>query len=342
MKNNKTKYLVLIVSAMMSVGLLTSCEEEEYERIQYIKKTLGPFIVGQSYDFAFSIASGDNSVLKDVEIEASYPGASGTNLDKECYWTDPSGKDFNEEMLQNISMDGKTIRASVSGNKTEYRGGYNSYAITLRYKYVVPEDARGKIIRFIVRYTTQNGAQQEYSTENYEVNNMDLALNIILTDPENNSGVRYFSISDLRAYTMEEAASKSASVDFVYRYNSSDIVTSGGSRVRLNHSFIAPAHPLFLNTDYVPANWTKNNTCIEVRKWDDMQLRGAVPNNYVTDRDIRDAEMKGVSTAEYNLAANFGMLIQTADGAYRAYVYVKSVNNANRSVTLGIKSLKMK
>jgi hypothetical protein len=112
--------------------------------------------------------------------------------------------------------------------------------------------------------------------------------------------------------------------------------------VRLNHSFIAPAHPLFLNAGYVPVGWTKNNTCIEVRKWDDMQLKGAAPNNYVTDRDIQNAELKGVSSAEYNLAADFGMLIQTADGIYRAYVYVKSVNNGNRSVTIGIKRLKIK
>jgi hypothetical protein len=327
----------------MLAGFLTSCEKDEYEQIQYIRKTLGPFIVGESYEFAFSVASKDGSVLKDLEIEATYAGASGTMLDTKCYWTDSDGKDGNQEMLQTVSTNGNLTRASVIENYTEYEGGYTSYAVTVRYIYKVPEEARGNKVRFTVRYSSQNGSHLEYSTMEYEVGEVDMVRSVTLTDPAGHGGARYFSIADLRAYTLDEvnSLSKSASIDFVYRYNSDNITTPGGSSVKLNHAIISPAYGTYLDSGYMPAQWTKNNTWIEKRKWDDMQLRGAVPNNYVTDLDIRGSEMNGNTFAEYGLAGDFGLLVQTADASYRAYVYIKSVNNNNRSITLGIKRLKM-
>ncbi len=337
------KYILFFVPVMFLVtGIFTSCEDEEYERIQYLKKTLGPMIVGETYDFAFSVATDDNSVLKDVEIEASFPGFTGTTLDTKCYWTDPDGKDFSVEMLQNVSTNNKVTRATVSGNYTEYEGGYTSSAITVRYSYVIPEEARGNRLKFMVRYTTQNGSRREYSTEEYDVSKMDMVRDVTLTDPAGQSGIRYFSIADMKAYTLNEAGSKSSSIDFVYRYNPNNITSPGGSSVKLNHAFIAPVNTVLLNSDDIPDGWTRNNTCIEIRKWDDMQLKGAVPNNYVTDLDLENAELRGVSTAEYNLTANYGLLMQTSDGVYRAYVYVKSVNNSNRSVVIGVKRIKMK
>lgn len=340
---NKRIHILFIASILIFPGLFTSCDKDEYEQIQYIRKTLGPFIAGESYDFAFSMASKDGSVLKDVEIEATYAGASGTTLDTKCYWTDSDGKNGDREMLQNVSADGKSTRASVIGSYTEYDGGYTSYAITVRYTYMVPEEARGGKVRFTVKYTTQNGSSGQYSTDEYEVSRVDMIRSITLTDPDGHSGTRYFSIADMKAYTLDEvnASSISASVDFVYRYNSGNITTPGGSSVKLNHAIIAPGYATYLDSEYIPASWTKNNTWIEKRKWDDMQLKGAVPNNYVTDLDIRQSDMKGITFAEYGLAADFGVLVQTADGAYRAYVYVKSVNNTSRSVTLGIKRLAM-
>ena len=361
MKKHKL-YLFFPAIWMVFAGIFTSCEkQDDYEPIQYIKKTYGPIIVGEKYDFAFTVASKDGSVLRNMEIEATYAGATGTELDNRCYWTTPTGftevvdgravnregQDRSMEMLSNITSSGNVVKADIRGDVTEMNfsnSGYTSYAITVRFAYVVPEAARGKNVSFTVRWSTQKGSDKGYSTDTYDVSNMDMVKDVVLSDATDHSGKRYFSIADMTSYSLDDvnAASKSASIDFVYRYNSSDITTSGGSNVRLNHAIIAPSQTVFLDTDYVPASWTKNDTWIELRKWDDMQLKGAVPNNYIDDIDLRTADIRGVSHAEYNLEINFGTVMQTSDGVYRAYVYVKAVNNNDRTMTVGVKRLKIK
>jgi len=342
--------LFFSVIALAWVGVLASCEQfDVVEPIQYIKKTYGPVIVGERYDFAFTVASKDGSVLRDMAIEATYAGASGTALDSKCYWTVPTGaqgegQERSVEMLSNVTANGSVINANIRGDLTVFDGGYTSYAITVRYSYVVPAEARGKNVRFTVKWTTQKGTSKEYSTETYDVSNMDIKKDIVLTDADNSTSIRYFSIANMEAYTQDEvnALSNSASIDFVYRYNPDNITTPGGSSVRLNNAIIAPSNNIYLNIEYVPASWTKNDTWIEIRKWDDMQLKGAVPNNYITDMDILTADIRGINHAEYNLANDFGTVMQTADGVYRAYVYVKRVNNPTGSMTIGVKRLKMK
>jgi hypothetical protein len=344
----KTKIL-LIVMIYASLCILISCEKESDIKplINYIKRSNGPIIVGEAVQFAFSIASTDDTSLKGFEVQATFPGKPGTTVDTKSYWTLSNGSTHSMDLVNNITTTGKITSGSIIDEVEWYPGagsasGYSSKAVTFRYTYIVPEEARGKKLQFDVTYTTKGGMERRYSTIEYGVENMDILKDVVLTDPANGTGKRYFSISEMKSYTFEEVESlnKSAVIDFVYRFNnSSNISTPGGNSIRLNTCITAPSHNVYLNSSYVPTNWTKNSTLIERRKWDDMQLKGNSPNNYVTDLDIQKASFAGNTIGEYNLARDFNLIMQTANGQYRAFVYLKTVGNG--TLTIGIKRLKL-
>jgi hypothetical protein len=73
-----------------------------------------------------------------------------------------------------------------------------------------------------------------------------------------------------------------------------------------------------------------------------MTRNAKITNNYIDDMDLLKADIRGIIHAEYGLAADFGTVMQTANGTYRAYVYVKVLNNSNRTMTIGVKRLKIK
>lgn len=343
MKNNMNhmKHWAAILLLLICGISLASCEkEDDYELAKYLKKTYGPMVVGEKYDFSFSMASTDGTSLKDVKIEATYPGSEGTKLDTYCYWTLLDGKDYKKEMITGVSTNGNTTTAQVIDGIEWEKGnasGYSSQAITLRYSYVIPEEARGQNVQFRVTFTNKNGSVNSYSTLNYQVENMDIKKDVVLSDGD------CFSLAEMKVYKRADvvAQNKSAAIDFVYRYTASSITTPGGNSLKLNHCIAAPAHPVYMNTSYVPADWTKNATLIESRKWDDAQLKGNTPNNYVTDLDIRSNAPNGQSFGAYDLKNDFGLLIQSVDGTYRAYLYVKKTDNAGK-ITIGIKRLKIK
>jgi hypothetical protein len=323
----------------------SSCEkDEDYERVQYLKKTYGPVIVGHQVDFSFAIASDDGSSLKNFEITATYPGQTGTTADTKCYWTLLDGVTYNKEMLSGIITDGRVTSGSViDGIKWEMGSvsGYSSQAVTIRYFYIPPEEARGKKLQFDISYTTVNGSEKSYSTIEYNVEKMDMVKDVVLTDPAGNTGRNYYSLSELKAYTQAEveAENKSAVIDFVYRYTTSSIPTPGGNTITLGTCISAPSHAVYMNTNYIPAAWSKNATLIEYRKWDDMQLKGNTPNSYVTDLDLQSTSLNGNTFGEYGIKKDFSLLMQTADGKYLAFVYFKTVGTA--TVTIGIKRLQI-
>lgn len=345
-KINISKNLLAVLVLLLVVCISSSCEKsEDYELVKYLKKTYGPLIVTQQVDFAFAIASEDGSSLKNFEISASFPGQTGTTADTKCYWSLLDGKTYSKDMLSGIGTNGKVTSGSIIEGIVWEMGkvsGYSSEAVTIRYSYVIPEEARGKSLKFDIKYTTAKGTQYAYTTSSYTVENMDMVTDVVLADPAGNIGKRYFSVSEMKAYTLAEvnAQNKSGFIDFVYRYNSATITTPGNLALKLNSCISAPSQSVYLSSDYVPAGWTKNTTKIETRKWDDMQLKGNTPNNYVTDLDLEDAVLAGNTFGEYDLKKDFGLLMQSSDGKYRAFVYLKSVGTA--TVTIGVKRLLVK
>ncbi len=346
MKQNiiQTKKYLAAIAVLLICCVFSSCEKDEYELVKYYKLTPGPIITGDAVVFKFAIASNDESSLNTWEITSSFAGQTGTVVDDKVYWTTRDGVDHDMVMLSGITASGNKISGSVVDGVTWGVGndpGYSSKAVTITYNYVVPAEAKGKIIKFDVRYTTRQGSVQSYSTVEYDVSNLDMVETVVLADPADGTGSRYFSVTDMTSYTLAEveAQNKSAVIDFVYRYNNVAMTSPGGTDVTLNHSISAPTHTFFLDANYVPANWTKNASLIEKRKWNDMHLKQATPSEYVTDKALMTTSLSANSTAVYGLAANFGFVIQTADGNYRAFVYVRAVNNGDRTMTIGVKRL---
>lgn len=340
--NHIIKYLAALGLLMISFTFFSCEKSNDYELITYLDKSYGPNIVGQQVDFSFAIASNDESSLKNFEISASIAGQTGTTADTKCYWTLLNGVTYNKEMLSGISTVGKVTSGSVIDGiiwETGSASGYSSKAVTIRYSYIVPEEARGKNLQFNVKFTTVKGSEQSFSTITYNVEKMDMVKDIVLTDLTANTGKNYFSISELKAYTKTEVETlnKSAVIDFIYRYSTAPIVTPGGTSVTLNTCIAAPSNLVYLNSSYVPATWSKNATLIESRKWDDMQLKGNTPNSYITDLDLKSTSFNGKTFGEYNLKKDFSVVIKTADGKYLAFIYLKSVGTG--TITIGVKRL---
>jgi hypothetical protein len=346
MKQNmiQTKKYLAAIAVMLICCVISSCEKEEYELIKYYKLTEGPIIVGEPVVFKFAIASNNESSLNTWEITASYAGQEGTFIDDKVYNTTRDGVTHNMVMLSEIAVSGKKISGLVVDGVEWAVGnipGYSSKAVTLTYTYVPSAEARGKKLQFDVRYTTKQGSVQSYSTIGYDVSNMDMAKTIVLADPADGTGKRYFSISEMKSYTLAEveAQNKSAVIDFVYRYNPSAMTSSGGTNVTLNHAISSPSHSFYLDANYVPANWTKNASPVEIRKWEDMQLKLSQPSVFVTDKELESITFTKNSFGVYALTVGFGVVVQTADGNYNAFVYVRAVNNAARTMTIGVKRL---
>lgn len=350
-----TKYTIRLLTLLPALCVLGSCDDMEYEPpvsveqelIQYIKKDYdAPVIVNNRIDFAFAIASRDGSSLDRFEITASYPGQPGTTVDPNVYWTLTDGVTHSREMLTGITTNGAVTSGAVIDGIEWYPGagatsGYSSQAVTMRYSYIVPEEARGGTLQFRITSTNRNGKTQQYSTLEYSVENMDMLEEVVLSDPPDNSGKRYFSISEMKSYTLAEveAQNKSAVIDFVYRFDAGGIPTPGGGSVVLNSCIAAPSNSVYLDDGYVPGNWTRNATVIESRKWDDMQLKEAPPKNFVTDMDIQNITFGGNTFGEYDLRKDFGLVMKTADGRYHAFIYLKEVGQG--TVTIGVKRLEI-
>lgn len=89
-------------------------------------------------------------------------------------------------------------------------------AATLRYNFVVPEDAKGKTFSITFTAVSSTGDRVSYKTPNYKISKMDMKRLIELE----NEGACYFSIEDMKAYTKEEvnALNLSGKIDFIYNY----------------------------------------------------------------------------------------------------------------------------
>jgi hypothetical protein len=57
----------------------------------------------------------------------------------------------------------------------------------------------------------------------------------------------------------------------------------------------------------------------------------------VDDLDFEELNMSDAPNWALNLRAESGAWVETSDGKYRAYIYVNSVNNGAKTMTISIK-----
>ncbi|HET9277396.1 MAG TPA: DUF4466 family protein [Flavitalea sp.] len=311
---NKTHLIILLAAVLGTVG----CSKKEYAvptskdvlQNDVIKRSLGPNIVGQPIEFVYAMAIlPDKGKIVSAQVEASIAGGAGTLLENRSFSTSGSGADVPVTVGTPAVNSGPTT--TVTFNK-------DTSAAALRYFYVVPEEARGKTVSFTFKATSSNGETVSYKMGPYNVSKMDMVRN--LTVKNNDSA--YISISNLAVYTAAGAAANADKIDLVYLYR--NITTSA-----FNHALVSPAaDPQYLPGVTLPPGVNKTAKIIKVFNLPDYDLARTQVGVYIDDLDFQKIDLSGAPNYSINLRAEAGTWVETADGKYRAYIFLNSVNTA--------------
>ena len=328
MKQKYLSYLSLLFSSML---LFSACKEEKYAiptlpqelRNDVIKRTLGPNLVGQNIEFAYAMAIPKSlGKLVSAEVEASIPGAEATYLDNKSYYTNGSGQDVG------IEVGSKSVNNSALTTVTFTK---DTIAATFRYFYKIPSAAKGKEVTFKFSAKASNGQTVSYAMGPYKIAEMDMVLDLPLKD----STAAYISIEDMAVYGPAAAATNAAKIDLVYLYRVIPKVT-------FLHSIVAPSAKTYLPGVTLPAGVNRTAKINKVWALRDFNLARLQYGIYIDDLDFQQLNISDSPDYAINMKAESGIWVETADGKYRAYVYVNSVDNANKSAKISIKRYTMK
>lgn len=320
-------YIKYSAPLMAMLLLMAGCKKEEYAlptpkdvlQNDAIKRTLGPNIVGNQIEFAYAMAIlPEKGKLVSAQVEASIPGASGTYLENKSYYTNTSGNDVGVDVGEpSVTNDKITV---VNFNK-------DTSAATLRYYYVVPEEARGQSVSFTFSAKSSNGETVSYKMGPYTIAKMDMKRNIAVSDGNN----AYISIADMAVYNAADAATKADKIDLVYLYR--NVTTSA-----FNHALVSPAaDPVYLPGVTLPAGVNKDTKVQKVFNLQDYNLAQSQNGIYIDDLDFQKLDLSNAPDYAINLKNEAGTWVETADKKYRAYIYFNSVSNSGKSAVISIK-----
>jgi hypothetical protein len=331
---HRTQYIGFTTLLLAALSLLAvSCKKDGYslptasDKLQNegLKRTTGPNIVGQQIEFAYAMAlQHSKGKLVSCTAEASIAGAAGTWMENKSYFTDVnnSGKDTG------VLVGTPSV---TTGAVTTVTYTVDTSAATLRYYYVIPEDARGKTVT--ITFTAKSSDGESISTKMgpYTISNMDMTLNLKVT----NKTQMYLSIADMAVYDSTAAIAHAGSIDLVYLYRS--YTTSA-----FNHALVAPAaNAIYLPDVILPAGVNRDAKLLKVFNLRDHNLAPdeQYGDTFIDDVDFQKIDLTGQPDYAINLKQDAGVWVETADGKYRAYVFVNKV--ATNTATLSMKRYTM-
>ena len=326
----QNKYFGLIFM-MVIVIFFSSCKDEEYTiplpktglNNDCIKRSLGPNIVGMNIEFTYAMALPNaTGKLVSAQVEATIAGATGTYLENKSYYTNGSGVDVG------IVVGSPSVTTST---KTEVIFSKDTCASTLRYFYYIPEEARGKSVSFTFSAKSSDGESVSYTMGPYVISKMDMKLDLVLSDNSNS----YLSIADMAVYNSAAAVTNADKIDLVYLYRAITGIT-------FLHSLVSPANTEYLPGVTLPAGVTKSTKVSKAWALRDFNLARLQYGIYIDDVDFDVIDLKDAPNYAINTKAEAGVWVETADGKYRAYVYVNKVDNTAKTMTVSIKRLQVK
>lgn len=284
-----------------------------------LKRKLGPNIVGDTIDFVYAMAIlPSKGKLTSAEATASIDGATGTYMENRSFSTSTGGVDV-PVTVGTPSVTSKNV-TTVTFNK-------DTSAAALRYYYVIPEAARGQKVSFTFTAHSSNGETVSYKLGPYTISTMDAKRFIPITD----GTTFYLSIANMAVYNAADAAANAAKVDAVYLYR--NLTTSA-----FNHALVSPgADAQYLPGVTLPAGVNNSTKMLKVFSLQDFNLAYGQNGIYIDDLDFQQIDLSNVPNYAINLKNEAGVWMETADGKYRAYVYINSVDNAGKKMTIGIK-----
>lgn len=324
-------YLNLIWLAAI-ILLFSSCQEKEYMvpaagtdlQNDCIKRSLGPNLVGQKLEFIYAMAlPQDQGKLVSAQVEATIAGASGTYLEHRSYYTNASGVDIG------IAVGNPSV---TNGTKTEVTFVKDTCAAALRYYYVIPEEARGGTVSFKFSVKASNGKTLSYNMGPYTVAKMEMKLDMVLSD----NNLSYLSIANMQVYNATDAVANAGKIDLVYLYR---VITG----ITFAHALVSPAaDPSYLPGITLPAGVNNSARIIKTFALRDQQLARLQYGIFIDDLDFQSVDFNGAPDFAINLKADAGTWVETADGKYRAYIFINSINNTAKTMTVSIKRYTMK
>jgi len=92
----------------------------------------------------------------------------------------------------------------------------------------------------------------------------------------------------------------------------------------------------------LPTGLTNSTKMSKTWALNDQNLARLQYGVYIDDVDFTAVDFTNAPNYVINLKAQAGAWIETADGKYRAYIYVNAVNNTAPSMTISIKRYTMK
>lgn len=314
------------------IVLLANCSDDAYEIPQageglqndLIKRSVGPNVVGTTIDFAYAAAiSSEQSLLSTITVESSIVGAAGTGLENVSYHTNSSGLDVGVQVGAPAVQEGNSWKVNFTTDTT---------AATLRYHYVIPEEARGQSIVFTFKAKAKDGKEISIKTEPYEISNMSMQLDLVGKDGE----TAFFSIEDMKWYNASEAVTKADKIDLIYLYRNLPTITFG-------HSLVSPsADPMYLPNLTLPNGVDRKSKFVKAWQLQDQQLARLQYGVYVDDVDLLGKSFTDAPDFAINLKAESGLWVETADGKYRAYIFINALNNVSKEIKVSIKRLTVK
>jgi hypothetical protein len=325
----RSTYSINTFLMLALVALTIGCQKKEYalptakDALQndVIKRSQGPNIAGQQIEFAYAMALPEaRGKLTKATVEASIPGAAGTFLEHRSFYTNPVG---GADVPVVVGDPSTTDHGVTTVNFT-----VDTFASTLRYYYVVPDEARGKQVTFKFTVTSSNGETAAFSMGPYSVAKMTMKRLIPVSD----NNLMYISLADMTAYNATDAAANAGKIDLVYLYRT--YATS-----QFNHALVSPAANAadYLPGVTLPAGVNRDNLIRKVFNLQDFNLAQSQFGIYIDDLDFEKLDLTNSPNYAINLKAEAGVWIETADKKYRGYIYFNSVNNGAKTAVISIK-----
>ncbi len=318
MRNKNIQFSFLVI---MMLASMVACKKEEYTipdpvsqlTNDCIKRTIGPSIVSLPLEFAYAMAIPKSSgKLVSAQVEASIAGASGTYLENRSFYTNSSGVDV-PVLVGSPSL---TVDKST---KVTY--SIDTNAATLRYYYVIPEEARGQSVSFTFSVTSSDGKTASYKMGPYTISKMSIKRNLAVSNGVN----AYISIEDMAVYNAAAAAAAPGKIDLVYLFRA--VPTT------FTHALVSPAaDAAYLPGVTLPSGLNRSTKLRKVFNLQDRNLANLQFGIYVDDVDLRDVDMVDMPNFAIGLRAEAGVWVETADKKYRAYIFVNSINAAGTAV----------
>ena len=187
-----------------------------------------------------------------------------------------------------------------------------------------------KNISFSFYAIDSNGRSVSYDMGTYFISNMDIKLDMIIPTDS------YLSISDMAVYTNENMPTKADKIDLVYLYRRI-------SGIDFLHALVSPG----VGSDYLPEivlpEGVNRMTSLQ-RTFGaiDQQLARDQYGTFIDDLDFYQMNFSNASNFIVNIKKDAGTWVETADGIYRAFIYVNKVDNAKKTMTISVKRLRVK